>query len=103
MKDLNAYIDYRKAEKIIELTCLEYDIKAGWIKANTRRKEIVLPRQVAMFIISERTHLKQVAIGLLLGGLDHATVSQAVKTIGNNYETYEYIRNAVDSIEGKLI
>ena len=93
--------DYKKAERIIELVCEAWGLKIGQIRANTKREEIMYPRQVAMYIMRERTNLKLREIGLYFSK-DHSTVSYAWETIGNQYEIYDDVRRVIDEIETKI-
>ncbi len=50
---------------------------------NTRKREIVEARQVAMYMAKHNTKDSLAAIGQAIGGKDHATVSHACKTVDN--------------------
>lgn len=51
-----------------------YDIDAASIYEKTRRKEVVKPRQVIMYILREDFQVSYPAIGKKMGGRDHTTV-----------------------------
>ena len=93
--------DYKKAERIIELVCDTWGLKIGQIRSNTKREEIMYPRQVAMYIMRERTNLTLREIGLYFGK-DHATVSHAWKTICEQYEIYGDVQRVINEIETKI-
>ena len=93
--------DYRKAEKIIDLVCEHWGITIGQIRANTKREEIMYPRQVAMYIMRERTNLSRREIGQYFSK-DHSTVFHAWQIIGEQYEIYDNVRNDIDEIETKI-
>ncbi len=57
-----------------------YGINSDELKGRSRHKQIVVPRQIAMFLLREDAHLSTPDIGRLLNR-DHTTVLHAVKQI----------------------
>ena len=51
-----------------------YDIDEGSIYEKTRKKEVVKPRQLIMYIMREDYNVSYPSIGDRLGGRDHTTV-----------------------------
>ena len=51
------------------------------IKGSCRRRDIVVPRQVAMYLSRELTDASLPSIGKAFGGRDHSTVLHACKTV----------------------
>jgi len=51
------------------------------IKKKSRRKEILLPRQVAMYLIRELTAASYVEIGKTFGDMHHSTVMNAIASV----------------------
>lgn len=70
-------------DKIIEEVTSFFEIKIADIKGKTRLREVVLPRQVAMYLAKEMTSLSLKAIGYHFGGRDHSTVIHAIQTIND--------------------
>lgn len=70
------------AEDIQKLVADHFNVRMTDMKSTTRSKQIVVPRQVAMFLI--KTHLDKslVEIGRLFGGKDHTTVLNAIERVG---------------------
>ncbi len=58
-----------------------YGIEETSIYEKTRRKEVVRPRQVIMFILRDDFHISFPAIGEKLGGRDHTTVIHSCEKI----------------------
>jgi chromosomal replication initiator protein len=52
------------------------------LKSTRRTTNVILPRQVAMWLSQELTPLSLPAIGRLFGGRDHSTVLHAIRKIG---------------------
>ena len=68
-------------ERIIKTVAKFFNITIEDLKAKSRRKEVVVPRQIAMYLAKEHTKHSLKAIGYHFGGRDHATVIHAVRCI----------------------
>lgn len=68
-----------------------------------RKREIVMPRQIAMFLMREATESSLVDIGRALGGRDHTTVLHGVEKIEQLLETDTQLRTQVMSIRETLL
>jgi chromosomal replication initiator protein len=71
-------------EDIQKIVSEYYRIPDDLLRAKTRKKEVALVRQIAMYIAKNHTKHSLKTIGLHFGGRDHSTVIHAVSTI----ETY---------------
>lgn len=58
-----------------------FNIKMSEITGPRRKKELVLPRQLAMYLLYEECKLPYEKIGDLLGGRDHTTILHGVEKI----------------------
>ncbi|MDF2159240.1 chromosomal replication initiator protein DnaA [Algoriphagus sp. CAU 1675] len=79
-----------------------YGIEAEDLKAKTRKKEIVVARQVAMYFSKEFTNHSLKSIGYHFGGRDHSTVIHAVHTVNDLMETDSSFRNSVNELKKKF-
>ncbi|RIW17147.1 chromosomal replication initiator protein DnaA [Algoriphagus lacus] len=79
-----------------------YGIHADELKAKTRKKEIVIARQMAMYFSKEFTNHSLKSIGYHFGGRDHSTVIHAVQTVNDMIETDSSFRNAVNELKKKF-
>lgn len=77
-------------------------IPADKINSNTRKREIVQARQLAMYFAKNMTQYSLAAIGSKLGKKDHATVLHACKTVKNLYETDRNFKKYVEEIENLI-
>jgi len=66
---------------ILKAVCSYYAVKVPDIKGKRRTKDLVIPRQVAMFLMKEMTDTPYMTIGDFLGGRDHTTIMHGVRTI----------------------
>jgi len=67
--------------EILQAVCSYYTVKLKELRGKRRPKEIVRPRQVAMYLLRTMTELPLTQIGELLGGRDHTTVMHGVEQI----------------------
>jgi chromosomal replication initiator protein len=68
-------------EKIQKKVADQFQIKVTELKSSKRLKNIVFPRQIAMYICRKLTNLSYPEIGSKFGGKDHSTIIHAVKKI----------------------
>ena len=68
-------------EKIQKHVADHFQIKVSELKSSKRLKNIVFPRQIAMYICRNLTSLSYPEIGLKFGGKDHSTIIHAMKKI----------------------
>ncbi len=69
---------------VVEKIARYYEIDPASIYEKTRRKEIVKPRQLIMYILREDFQVSYPAIGQKLGGRDHTTVIHSCEKIKND-------------------
>ncbi|MDR0306407.1 MAG: chromosomal replication initiator protein DnaA [Chitinispirillales bacterium] len=89
---------------IKEITAQIFDISVNQLSAHTRKKEVSLPRSVAMYLSKKWTRQSLRSIGLEFGGRDYSTVIHAAKKIEaelNNDQVIE-LKRKVESIEKLL-
>ena len=60
-----------------------YGVKADDLKARSRHKQIVEPRQIAMYLLREDAHLSTPEVGRMLNR-DHTTVLHGIKQVAND-------------------
>lgn len=89
-------------ELIIEVVSEHFNVPAAELKGKKRNAEIVLPRQIVMYLCRKMTDTPLKTIGLILGGKDHASVSHGVKKIEHDVKTDEALNNTVNIIKKKL-
>lgn len=90
-------------EDIQKIVSEYYHIPDDLLRAKTRKKEVALVRQIAMYIAKNLTKHSLKTIGLHFGGRDHSTVIHAVSTIESyakeDQSIYEDIKNITQKIE----
>ena len=68
---------------VVDKVARYFDVDPSAIYEKTRRKEIVKPRQLIMYILREDFQVSYPAIGQKLGGRDHTTVIHSCEKIKN--------------------
>ena len=87
---------------IITTVAEHFHVSESDLKGPKRNSEIVLPRQIAMYLCREMTNTSLEAVGALMGRKDHSTVINGCKKISKALESSENVRSAVDIIKKKL-
>jgi len=69
---------------VVDKVARFFDIEPASIYEKTRRKEVVKPRQIIMYILREDFQVSYPAIGKKMGGRDHTTVIHSCEKIKND-------------------
>ncbi|HTF19099.1 MAG TPA: chromosomal replication initiator protein DnaA [Chryseolinea sp.] len=72
------------------------------MKGKVKKREIVIPRQVAMYFCKRYTQLTLALIGENFGGRDHSTVIHALESVEDMMKTDPNFKNTVDELGKKL-
>ena len=103
---LNTYLSspYRKTspQSILKSVAEFYNISSSDLIKRSRKKEIVKPRQVAMFLLREETKLSFPEIGQKLGGRDHSTVIHACEKIKSESSIDEPLKQELVLIKERV-
>ena len=89
-------------DDISKSVCQYLNIPENKIREKTRKKEIVLARQLAMYFSKELTKSSLKTIGLHFGGRDHSTVIHSCNTIEQMRNNDNSMRELIDSIKNKI-
>lgn len=90
-------------DKIKSAVAHYFNIKVEDLESKSRKKEVTLPRQLAMYLAKELTSSTLMAIGQNFGGRDHTTVLHSINIVERNLLTDERIKSAYEYITRKLI
>lgn len=90
------------AEQIIQAVSEHYGIDVRVMQGRSRSRNIVVPRQVAMYLLREETESSLVDIGQMLGGRDHTTVMYGCEKISEEINADNRLRSEVLAIREKL-
>ena len=90
------------AKQVVERTARHYQIPFADIVGPKRDKDIVVPRQVAMYILRSELHMSFPKIARELGRKDHTTAIHSVEKIERESALDTDIRSAISSIKERL-
>ncbi len=89
-------------EDIQKIVADVFDVSEEVLRGKTRKQEIVLARQTAMYLTKEITRLPLKTIGSHFGGRDHSTVIYACQVISEALGNDEHFREKYDYIKKKI-
>ncbi|HEU5015157.1 MAG TPA: chromosomal replication initiator protein DnaA [Roseiflexaceae bacterium] len=90
------------ADAIIREVSDFYGVDVRTLQGRGRSRNIVVPRQVAMYLIREETDASLMDIGQMLGGRDHTTVIYGCDKIGEEITSDSRLRQEVMTIRERL-
>lgn len=85
-------------QKILEAVASFYNIGLGDLTGKSRKKELVGPRQIAMYLLRTKLSSSFPAIGQELGGRDHTTAMHACNKIEADLKNNQKIKQDLEQI-----
>lgn len=89
-------------EEIMKLVADHFKVRVLDLKSSTRAKPIVVPRQIAMFLIKKFLDRSLVDIGKAFGGKDHTTVMNALERVKNLQASDQDIAKDIEDLEQRI-
>jgi len=83
---------------VVDKVARYFDIDPSSIYEKTRRKEVVKPRQLIMYILREDFQVSYPAIGQKLGGRDHTTVIHSCEKIKNELKDNAELEDEITQV-----
>ncbi len=104
---LNELLDTSRRKRLTSDAILRevadfYGVDLRSMQGRGRSRNIVVPRQVAMYLLREETDASLMDIGQLLGGRDHTTVIYGCDKIGEEINSDSRLRQEVVTIRDRL-
>ncbi len=90
-------------EEIIKTVSAKLNIKIADIKSPKKNKNLVLARQISMFLAREMTNASFPDIGAKIGGRDHSTVIYAHNKIRKLIETDKSLRDITEDVQETIL
>ena len=87
---------------VVDKVARYFDIDQASIYEKTRRKEVVRPRQIIMYILREDFQVSYPTIGKKLGGRDHTTVIHSCEKVRSEIETSNDLEEEITQIRALL-
>jgi chromosomal replication initiator protein len=88
--------------QVIDKTARYFQIKVDEICSPKRDKHIVVPRQIAMYLLRSELHLSFPKIAVELGRKDHTTAIHSVEKISRSAKLDATVREHINSIRESL-
>ncbi len=90
------------AKEVVKKIADFYEVNESSIYEKTRKKEIVKPRQLIMYILREDFGVSYPSIGEKLGGRDHTTVIHSCEKIKRDLKDNSTLEQEIDQIRALL-
>ncbi len=90
-------------KEVVKTVSEFYNIEEQLIYDKTRKKEIIKPRQIIMYILREDFNISYPAIGEKLGGRDHTTVMHSCEKIKNDIKIDESLNQEINQLRSILV
>jgi chromosomal replication initiator protein len=90
-------------EEILRATAFHFETDAEDLRSKGRRHELVVPRQVAMYLMRELTSHSYPEIGQFFSGRDHSTVVYAVQKVGEQLAKDRELEMRIQAIKSDLL
>jgi len=88
---------------ILRKTADHFAVSPDDVRGKGRRQELVVPRQIAMYLIRELTTHSYPEIGQYFSGRDHSTVMYAVQKVQDGIEADADVAKAVRTVRDALV
>ncbi|MFA6981441.1 MAG: chromosomal replication initiator protein DnaA [Patescibacteria group bacterium] len=85
--------------QVLNAVCNYYSVTGKDIKGKRRTRELVIPRQVAMYLIRVLTETPYMTIGEFLGGRDHTTVLYGIQKVEEEIKVGAKTRQDVANVK----
>lgn len=103
LKSIVKNIESEVGIEYIQKTVSEYfNVSSDDLKAKTRKKEIVIARQLAMYFSKDYTNHSLKSIGSHFGGRDHSTVIHALQSVNDMLDTDARFRTSFSELKKKF-
>ncbi len=89
-------------DQIMRCVCDFYHVSEEALRGKQRDKYVVVPRQVAMFLMRQETGASTSEIGQELGGRDHSTISYGCEKIEQDLRENPTLRREIEAIRQML-
>jgi chromosomal replication initiator protein len=88
----------RTVDQILDSVCRYYEISPETLRGKQRDRDIVWPRQVAMYLMREETSASLLQIGTALGGRDHTTIMHGWEKVSSEINKSAQVRQEIAAV-----
>ena len=86
------------AAEVLEGVCSYYNVDLERMRGKQREREIVWPRQVAMYLMRQETTASLLQIGAELGGRDHTTIMHGWEKVHTEIANNDRVRREIAAV-----
>lgn len=88
---------------VIDTVCKYYNVSKTDLLGKKKNKEIVDPRQMCMYLITDLLDLPLASIGKIFGGKDHTTIIHARDKISQNLKTNQKLKVEASDLKNMIL
>lgn len=100
---MNAPKKFLTAKKIIKAVAEFYDVDEKELAAHSRKKDVVKPRQIAMYLMREELKFSYPSIGDRFGGRDHTTAIHSCAKIAEILKTHPELEEEIRMVKDRIL
>lgn len=89
-------------DDILDKVCNHFNVSASEVNSKSRKRDLVLARQVSMYLAQKYTKMPTSRIGKLIGGRDHSTVLHSCSQVEERLKIDKSFGNEITSIENSF-
>jgi chromosomal replication initiator protein len=89
-------------DAVIRAVCRAMNVPRQDLGSKARDRRVLVPRQIAMYLLREETDLSLSEVGALFGGRDHSTVLHSCEKVATELEENARLRASVGSVREAL-
>jgi chromosomal replication initiator protein len=82
-------------DSIQKMVSSYFDLKPKDLRSQRRLKQVVVPRQIGMYLARKLTHSSLIEIGEKFGGKDHSTVIHSIKKTEEKINNDPYTKSVI--------
>lgn len=90
-------------QKIADAVCRYYRVELEDLVGKKKNKEIVVPRQICIYLVTEFLSIPLITIGDFFGGRDHTTVMHARDKIGGLIKENQMIASQIKDLKDAVL
>ena len=90
-------------DEIIDCTCKYFDVAKSDVVGKRKNKDVVVPRQIAIYLIIELTNIPLSSIGQFFGGKEHTTIMYSRDKVSAMMNSDNKIKTAVGDIKAMVL
>ncbi len=91
------------SDKIISGVCSFYKITKDKLLGKSKKKELVIPRQICAYLMCEIMNIPLVSIGEAMGGRDHTTIIHSREKVNNLLKVNDRVAKEVEDIRNIIL